>query len=62
MFLREEFRNHRNEEMQNNFKNVHFLSVAIDNTVTLDDVSTAGLLRNAATGHEGRHITMLLWA
>lgn len=39
----------------------HFLSAAIDNTVTLDDVPTAGLLRNAATGHEGRHMTLLLW-
>lgn len=40
----------------------HFRSAAIDNAVTLDDVPTAGLLRNAATGHEGRHMTMLLWS
>lgn len=40
----------------------HFLSAATENTVTLDDVPTAGLLRNAATGHEGRHMTMLLWS
>lgn len=39
-----------------------FLSAAIDNTVTLDDVPIAGLLRKEAIGHEDIHMTMLLWS